>query len=223
MRKIFISTLMKHLLFTLALFALLSLFSCKNEDDEYEVIDWGAIELQASSRDALPYYGKHTAVFVDSLGEELELGIAGAFNMPFPTNNRSKNKFETYTQVYDEFRLFKSAQVDIWARLTPEFSSAGPQAGEVADFLHIMTNKPGSWQVEVDTLVSKMIFQGSWPLLLDDNEHYNSITIWGKEFKDVERRKISLSSGAEVFYNREFGIVAFRYYDGKLWRIEELY
>ena len=212
---------MKHLLFTLISCALLSLFSCKNEDDEFEVIDWGAIELQASSRDALPYYGKHTAVFVDSLGEELKLGVLAVSNVPFPVNNRSMNKFETYTQVYDEFRLFNSARIDIWARLTPEFSSAGPQAGEVADFLHIMTINPSNWQT--DTLLSKMIFQGSWPLLLDDNEYYNSITIWGKEFKDVERRKISLPSGAEVFYNREFGIVAFRYYDGKLWRLEDLY
>lgn len=212
---------MKHLLFTLASCSLLSLFSCKNEDDEFEVIDWGAIELHASSRDALPYYGKHTAVFVDSLGEELELGITQTFNGALPVNNRSKNKFETYTQVYDEFRLSRSAQMDILARLTPEFSSTGPQGSEVADFMHIMTINPANWQT--DTLLSKMIFQGSWPFWVDDNEHYSAITFWGREFKDVERRKISSPSETEVFYNQEFGIVAFRYYGGKLWRLEDLY
>jgi hypothetical protein len=211
---------MKHLLFKSATFFLLLLSSCKEKNEDYEVIDWGTLGLQASSRDALPYYGKHTAVFVDSLGEELELGIIGAFDFFIPVNKRTESKFETYTQVYDEFRLFKST-INIWARLTPEFSPAGPQAGEVADFMYIMMGTPNG--MGGDTLLSKMVFQGNWPFPVDDNEHYSSITILGREFKDVERRKTPSPSGAEVFYNREFGIVAFRYYDGKLWRFEDLY
>ena len=228
---------MKHnlLLFSLA-FGLWMIASCKKENTDIpdpteneDSIDIGAYALLESSRNAVPYKGKSSVTFVDSAGNELIFPITVFANKTlegclykYDVHQQGDTVKYCYKTEYDSYGLVNNANnlyFQIMLEAKPFYSD--PESRKVADVLHVSirdATETGKYhQVYYQTIALR-----SFPLLYDDNTTFAQLTFWGRDFSNVSKTNFAIPYRL-VFYNQEFGIVAFTDHNGKLWRFKEMF
>jgi hypothetical protein len=220
----------------LLLFAFL--FACKKEDpnpdnpqppENKDSVDIGSFSLLETSRNMVPYKDKSSVTFVDSAGNELVFPIDIFANK---TSHGCYWKYDVhepgdtvkycYKSKYDSYRLKNEANnlyLRVHLEAAPYFGD--PESGKVADVLNV------SMRDAVETNIYRQIFyqtidQRSHPEPFDDNTIYPQITFWGRDFSNVSKTNFSTPYRL-LYYNQEFGIVAFTDHDGKLWRFKEMF
>lgn len=219
------------------LFATL-LFSCKKEDEGSEnppppenkdSIDIGSFKLLETSRDKIPYNGKSSVTFVDSAGNELVFPIddftkktAKGCYWKYNVNEPGDTIRYCYSAEYDNFWLKNEAN-NLYLQVLLEASPyyADPESGKVADVLQVFMRD------ELEAAKSYQVFyqtidQRTYPESYDNNTTYPQITFWGREFFNVYKTDYTTPYRL-LYYNQEFGIVAFSDHDGKLWRFKEMF
>lgn len=232
---------MKHNLLLLCRLAIgLSLLaSCKKDPIEKisdpppsvnkDSIHIGSYTLLETSRDAMPYKGKSSVTFVDSAGNEMVFPIT-AFTKKtlhgclyrYDVYAQGDTVKYCYTTEYDSYSLKNEANnLYFSVKLEAHPYHADPESGKVADVLNIFlrdTIEIGkSYQVYYQTIA-----QRSFPQQYDGNTVYPQINFWGRDFSNVAITNFSTPYRL-LYYNQEFGIVAFTDHNGKLWRFKEMF
>ncbi len=221
-------TFLQYLLLLLVIF----LFACKKEDikePQDNIVDIGSFSLLESSRNAVPYKGKSSAIFLDSVGNELTFPISPFVNSNFEGCYWKYDVYQTgdtvqycYKSQGDNYWLRNDTQsLHIQVRLEPRPYYDDPESGKVKDVLDI------SMRSDVQPNVSHQIFHQTMddrnnPGPADNNIVYPQITFWGREFFNAYRTNLTTPYRL-LYYNQEFGIIAFIDHSGKLWRFKEMY
>ncbi len=225
-------TFLYHPLLLLGIF----LFACKKEEAEEpqtpqqdNIVDIGSYSLLESSRNAVPYKGKSSATFIDSIGNELT----------FPIESSIGSNFEGCLWKYDVYQpgdavqyCYKSQNDNYWLRndarnldinitLEPRPFYSDPESGKLKDVLTVTIRS------DVQPNVSHQIFHQTIDFrtnsgVADNNIIYPQITFWGKEFFNAYRTNLTTPYRL-LYYNQEFGIIAFTDHSGKLWRFKEMF
>ncbi len=232
---------------TKILFSLLSLLlflSCGSDDEEIliikettSIVDIGEYNLLDESLKAMPYFGGKDILFVDSIGNELEVTVTefDIFTYSSPNYLYKYDVYEegdtvkyAYTSQSMNFS-FEAPSLEIKMNLSlmarPYYSD--PESRAIADVINIFCVYPEPVMDTVNNLVISaaqvfyhLVNQRTWPNALSTFQFEEELVLLGRSFKDVYSNQIT-ETKSKVYYNYELGILSFEDHTGKTWRFEK--
>lgn len=186
----------------------------------------GSFKLLPSSLNYVPYSGKDSVTFVDSLGTRLVFSIQEREINTFQSALAKYNVIATGDTVHycyqTENKNFtienEEAQIKLSLSIEarPDYSDPSPE--HVSDVFNI-------WYVEPNPppFISTQVFHATINLRSGSNSYPNieipQLEIFGKTFFNVERTNFS-NPKLTVWYNQTEGIISFKDTNGKQWRWE---
>lgn len=206
--------------------------SCNKEDvkapeNDPSKIDLGQFDLLPESFDAIPYQNKTEIIFIDSFQTETTFKLE-EFDLFYVERNLYRyNVFELGDTIIYKHRgqkkLFYADNGALGMRFTiglkAEPYDQDPSIGAVADILKIGWIDLNNLDDGVTIFIHEVNIR-TFP------ESTNDDPIEEKEFIDKLFYNVFTdnfpSPKSDVYYNFEFGIVAFTDKTGKLWRFKEI-
>lgn len=206
---------MKHL-FRLTSFVFLAIImatSCSDDD-----IDLGEFNLMEGSKSAVPYQEDLLITFKDSLGNQAvfefdtsQSGFSnmGHLDMSAPNGEDYSAKVETYEVYLGEPEPILGIEFRVNVRVSVDFLNDV----EITDMLIVDMDyyKEGYHLAHfIEQVVNPRGASAAYIEQFPDA--INEITLLDKTFQDVY-----VSQHSTIYYNHEFGVIAFRDSNNKLW------
>lgn len=191
--------------------------------------DIGEYLLLPSNRIFLPYDGKSSITFQDSIGQSIEFRISESplfrgvtylskFGVHEPGDTiRYCYRFEhkTYTLKNDSLGTFFNLRIAACPY------DADPLKEYISDKLDLGYYRWDTNLIFWRNVFCKTIDQRTFPEINDNLENFPSLLILGREFQNVERSKNPVHLN-EIFFNTTEGLVSFRDFSNKKWRFESV-
>lgn len=201
--------------------------SCKKDSLDTNL---GKFDYLATSESAIPYLGKTSAVFVDSLGNEMALKIT-EIGKDY-TESRIPKGGLTIPENPPVGEYYYSAKrwilnldnveqnLHFWMWLTPDIYTFDPTSKLLADRLAVFYTDPDQ-PTEGGQIFSYLVDRRTYPDGVDEHVAIPSLTIFGREFTNLVE-STDLNRVQKMYYNESEGIVAFTDFQGKMWRFERM-
>ncbi len=225
-------------LFPFLFLLILTLFSACSDDDEMMVIpmepegnqsiDIGDYSINQSSLESIPYLDKSQIVFIDSTDKETIFEIeesdlllnSGATFFKYNVFEEGDTVEYPYTSQVKRLVLSSDSlnlRLDLSLTARPYYPD--PESRNVADIMNIFCGVPDTTFSSVQVFyheTDQRTYPSTWnPEVLDE------ITFHGRTFTDVFNNDF-IDAKLQVYWNYEFGIVAFTDLTDNLWRFKDL-
>lgn len=205
-----------------AIFLLICLMACQDEINLPDGYDHpcdemlGRFELLPSSLAKIPYEGKQSVVFVDSLGNELTLVITTPTNeddkqaLIFNWPDMTKEYFCYESQPIDYALRSNDLSIQINARYMAKLHTYDALVADEARILMVLTGNPHYLESLALVLDPRSFGED------DYNTHLDTFSCFGKNFLDVEHNSI-IFGPPQIFYNDSEGVVSIIDTTGRRW------
>lgn len=224
---------MKNRYFTLCL-SILILFACRKENvaPVAPVEEAHAFSISPSSSDILlPYHGKNSVVFEDSLGNQLIFKVHASLNSTssgssyfYNVHHAGDTVIYDYTSTGDYISLRDDSAtyvLNLYLKPHPYIPASHRDSIRAIDELTIFMAQPPvqqSWSV-FSKVTDFRDMAAEDRLLWGPNIIEDSITFFQITFQDVEHTNYWQPKGL-AYFNPTYGIVAFSDLNQKLWRLK---